>query len=535
MGTNTFVGKLNNGFEIDPKENVFTSVWKEYERVIVESLITSFGLDFLVGDVQGGDVDTIHNVRQDSFYKNKQNESDYSNRGEYDRDAYHQNNIIYKNMTSKAKKDFNEKGQWQNDGYVEGNKVAYNKSLPEGRRAELDHVIAAKQIHDDPGRVLAGLNGEDLANNADNLIFTNSKLNNNMRDKTPEEYIAWCRANPDKVNYKGNKGEPLPSEVEDKLREEYSKSLKAYNAKVNRSYYTSKKFATDLSLAASTRGAQMGLRQALGYVFSEVWFVTKAEIQNLPSGSELKEIIEAVGVGIKKGFESAKNKYKDIISKYIDGFGAGALASLTTTICNIFFTTAKNLVRCIRQMYASVIQAGKVILFNPDNLMLGDRIKSATVIMATGASVLVGTVVGEMISKTPIGVIPVIGDIVQVFCSTLVSGLISCSLLICLDRSKLMNKVINALNAIPSEVSNFAEIALAMEYLAAKIGELDIDKFKKDTEKYSNKASLIAACDNDDSLNSLLKTAYVDFGIAIPWLGDFDSFMGKKTNKLVFE
>ena len=64
MGANAaFIGQLQNGPEIDPNDNVFQSIWHQYERVIVESLITSFGLDFLVKDQAGGDVDTIHNVR----------------------------------------------------------------------------------------------------------------------------------------------------------------------------------------------------------------------------------------------------------------------------------------------------------------------------------------------------------------------------------------------------------------------------------------------------------------------------------------
>ena len=56
--------EINNGMIPDPEENVFFSIWNEYERVIIKSLITSFGLDFLVKDQHGGDVDTIHNVRQ---------------------------------------------------------------------------------------------------------------------------------------------------------------------------------------------------------------------------------------------------------------------------------------------------------------------------------------------------------------------------------------------------------------------------------------------------------------------------------------
>ena len=80
--------------------------------------------------------------------------------------------------------------------------------------------------------------------------------------------------------------------------------------------------------------------------------------------------------------------------------------------------------------YQQVLSTGFTtlgLLFNPDNLMFGDRIKTSTIIMATGASVLVGTAVGELIGKTPIAAIPGVGSVVQVFCSTLVSGLVSCT------------------------------------------------------------------------------------------------------------
>lgn len=63
----SFVAVLNNGmnaYDVDPKDNVFESIWKEYESVILQSLVTSFGLDFIVHDRHGGDVDTVHNVRQ---------------------------------------------------------------------------------------------------------------------------------------------------------------------------------------------------------------------------------------------------------------------------------------------------------------------------------------------------------------------------------------------------------------------------------------------------------------------------------------
>ncbi len=66
--------------------SAYVDLFKQYEKVIMESLITSFGLDFLIKDQYGGDVDTIYNVRQigkDSQmnYKNKNNEINYESRG----------------------------------------------------------------------------------------------------------------------------------------------------------------------------------------------------------------------------------------------------------------------------------------------------------------------------------------------------------------------------------------------------------------------------------------------------------------------
>lgn len=78
----------------DPNEPVMDLLLQQYKRVIVESLITSFGLDFLVQDQYGGDVDTIHNVRQvgqapEMTYKNARNAAAYENHGKYDINEYH--------------------------------------------------------------------------------------------------------------------------------------------------------------------------------------------------------------------------------------------------------------------------------------------------------------------------------------------------------------------------------------------------------------------------------------------------------------
>ena len=49
----SFVVELNNSMDkndFNPNDKVFDSIWKEYERVILQSLVTSFGLDFIIRD-----------------------------------------------------------------------------------------------------------------------------------------------------------------------------------------------------------------------------------------------------------------------------------------------------------------------------------------------------------------------------------------------------------------------------------------------------------------------------------------------------
>lgn len=544
----SFVAEVNSDFapDIDKNESVFKNVWEQYENVIVQSLITSFGLDF-IQDQHGGDVDTIHNVRQigkdpKMHYKNAQNATDYAKRGAYDSRKYHQDPRY---ITINRKMSESKKNGTLTDAYT-GKKVARNAKM------DLDHVISAKEIHDDPGRILAGTKGTDLANTKDNLKPTDRSINRSMQAKDKEEYLqTWAEKGPqrqarinelqaksslsDKERKELNKLEKQEEINPAKVRAEEQHARKAYDRQVAFDYYTSSKFLTATVKGAGSLGAKMGLRQAAGLVLYEVWATAKAELQSLAPGKSLKDMLEAVANGIKKGFANAKEKYREILAKFGEGFLAGALSSLTTTICNIFFTTAKNVVKSIRQIYASVVQAGKVLLFNPDNLELGERIKTTTVILATGASVLVGSAVGELIATTPIAATP-IGSTVITFCSSLVSGLLSCTLLIFLDRSDFINKLIDKFYlGLQGVVADYKAAADAFEELAAELSQIDIASFRAETARYQQLALKIEDAKSEAELNTILLAAYKTFDIKIPWKGDFDSFMGDRSNHLVFE
>ena len=505
------------------KTTIFSEMWDSYKQTILHSIVTSFGLDFIIRDQTGGDVDTVHGVRETGKFKNKQNERDYAARGIYDSSAYHENNGFYREFKRDAKAKFD-----LDDAYFPNNKIYYGKAsfLKSNpfKQASLDHIISAKEIHNDPARVMAGLDGSDLANQEFNYAFTNAKINSSKGDKTVEEYIQWRKS----------QGDPLPPETVKAMREKDSAARKEIDRRVNEAYYTSERFAHDVTKAAANLGVRTGLRQVIGFVFLEIWFSCEKEVKNLPTGVSFKDCLKAIQKGIQRGLESSKEKYREVLKQFGEGFVSGALASLGTTLINVFVTTNVNLVRYIRQIAIVVIQTGNILLINPDDLRLGDQLKAATVSVVTGASVLAGTFVGNLIADTPLGQHKTIGIIVQNFCSALVCGLLSCTILVLIDRSKFMREVVARMNRYCNVNRSLRDTSKAFIQMAAEIKEYDVSDFQNEVSLFDHHVDRILT-ESDDVLNAELIEVYREFGFSLPWEGDFNRFMKNPNNCLVFE
>lgn len=527
---------FDKGFEPFQDESIMKSILAQYERVLVESLITTFGLDFIVKDQYGGDVDTIHNVGKigvDSqmIYKNRNNKIQYDNRGIYDSSKYHSSRkgSNYQKIKHNAK----EKNRLNNNAPIEdaytGGDIYFlgrSKGANPKLNAELDHVVSAKSIHDSRIRVLAEIDGTELANMDVNLKFTNKSLNASMKHLEIPDYIA--------------KHPELDEKTKQNMMRYYNNAVKEIEDRCAEKYYRSDKFKKDLVYASTNLAFKMGVRQALGFVFSEIWFAVKYEFQKLNNEKfEVKSFLYAIGNGIKNGYENSKNKYPEIFSKFINGAVAGALSSLTTTLCNVFFTTAKHTVKIIRNTYASLVEAVKVLFINPDNYLFGERMRAVVKILSTGASAVVGILVSEAISKTPIGNLGTAGDIIKDFCGVFVTGIMSCTLLFYIDRSETFNKLVGNLDkihTIDSDINYFKNWALYFEEYAAKLMDIDIDKFKTETSIFTGIAQKLDSLKDDIELNKTLRDTYIACGIQLPWkdYADFSSFMEDKSAHLVF-
>lgn len=523
-----FVKSLENERYISNYENKDNSIFKQYEDVVIQSLITTFGLDFLVKDQHGGDVDTIHNVRQigkdeNMYYKDKRNEKAYENI-KYDKErskAYH-SHPEYKRI-NKLNSELKKEGKLV-DNYT-GEILKMNES------SDLDHVISAKEIETDRGRVLSGLSGEDLANTEYNLKITNSSVNRSKKDKEMIDFINKLKSDEIERN-KRIKILENKKNLSNKEKKEYDKLVnlnkanhnkmklidrnarKEYNKKLNIEYYTSKKFISSISTQALKSGAGMATREVFGLLFAEIWFSVKNKFNTSIENFNISDFITNLLEGIKEGFKNFKNKFKSIWDKVKDSAFSGIISNLMTSLINIFTTTIKNVVKIIRETWRSIIEAFKILIFNPDKLGKREKLKAVSKVIATGVSVVLGTIIMEYTNKF-------LPEYVSKFIGILSTGILSCTLLYFIDNSAILNFIYNFLESnlekniriLKNNNKKLEKYILELESLCEELSELSL---------HENLLKILDINSDVDAirLNTILEDYCKENNIRIPYLDE---------------
>ena len=562
-------GVLENLNELNNDNSSQSSLKKllhDYEEVVVKSLITSFGLDFmLIKDRHGGDVDTIQNVRKmqkgaDSRfegYANKNNEAEYNRvKGSYDKTVSHQyhSHQGYKQRNKEA-------SIKRNEGTLVD---AYSgEGLSQNSNVDLDHTISAKEIHEDAGRVLAGIDGVELANKKSNLNHTDRSINRSKKALSVDEFTDKLDSTriqrqqeiqmlkkkdflTDKERGKLNKLEKLESVDIEKMKAADEKARTAYEREIASKYYTSNKFMKETLTASYQKGMQMGMRQALGTILAAAWMCIREEMPKLVAtmkdNFELGTFFKGLVDIIQKAFIRVKDAYKDVIQSFSNGALSGIITSLVTTLTNIFFTTAKNVGKIIRESWASIVEAVNILLFNPNNLPFGEVLKAVSVIICTASSVILGTVVSEAMSKIPALQLPIIGDVLPKFTGALVTGLMSISLLYFLDHSKMVQKLVDWTNKLKTQldykIEYYQKIHAEISRYAAELANIDYEGFNNQILAVQSINQQLKSATNTMDMNTTLTRIVKEYGIDLPYDGTIkglDDFMQNKNAVLTFK
>ena len=509
------MAKIDAHFVPDEDESVFDTLFKSYEKVIFKSIITAFGLDFFIKDQYGGDVDTIHNVRQVGIdekmrYKNKDNATAYDQRGEYSHKQVEGSGTNFQRIKHEARTKYKEdpENNTVQDAYEDKSLgfLGKSKGHPTDKSAELDHVISAKTIHDDRGRVLAGLSTVELADKEDNLKWTNEHLNKSMQADEIPDYIA---AHPE-----------LSEDTKKRMMEAYNRSKASYEKKIAEAYYfdfsnpNCRKFYKETFAAASQRGLEMGLRQAVGFLVTELWFDIKEEIKN--SDRTMVGIFKAIGKGIEDWILNGKKNYKQLFEQFGEGIVSGIVASLTSTFLNTFVTTSENVGRIIRQSWSAVVEATGILLFDTKEKYYCDRLESAAKVLASGASVAIGTTIQQdvLTRLTPVAIPQELKNIISSFAGILSTGLLSVTLLIYIDNNPFGTFLDRYYG---QNVENLRRQGIAFKAYCAELQKVNIQKIEHDTECIYLLSKQLCQTNDDRKINSLLKTTAIELGMQPAW------------------
>lgn len=535
MSSLTFAQQLSEYEFVNPEGNVEQSLLEQYEQVVVSSIKATFGLNSLLAPY-GGDVDTLHNVRlididKRLHYKSEDHRIRYDGRDDYDSRTYH-GDKFFAETKAKKRNDYYIDSKTVKDAYT-GKDLGFGNGLSAQQKAELDHVIACKEIHNDRARVLSGLDGVELANQSSNYAWTNKSINASMGAKTIEEYIADCKA----------KGKDIDQATIHRMQARDKKARDAYNAQLAHAYYCSSDFFSSTAMAAGKEGVKAGAKQALGLVMIEIWFSAKEKLQY--GYCDLSDLFHQLSDSVKEGVSKAKDKYKLICGEMFSSTLSGILSSLTTTLCNCFFTTAKNTITIIRQTWASIVESVKVIFFNPAGLPLGDRLLHAAKIIATAASAIVGAWVGNIIntslaslnSLSFLGIDP--GDVIATLGGTLVTGILSCSLIYLLDHCAAIKSIVSVINRIEEMLdpaATYRKQGALLEQYCAKLMSIDVDQLRAEVAAYQNATAALSAATSEQELERALDQMYQDLNIPSPYgkHKDIDSFMADEDAVLSF-
>ena len=404
----------------------------ECTKTALQQIIGPFGLSAaMFNDRDGGAVDTIHNAKQGIM--TDELKADYENRGEYDSDAAHDGSSAY----SKRKKELNDQ---KNEGTL---KNAYSDTVFDADDATaLDHVMAAKEIHDDPARLLAELDTADLANIEENLQMTGFSLNSAMGKKSMDEFIQYVEDTKDERRKRIAELESKDALTEDESNElnklqqqedfdpEIARKLdrqarKAIEKAESKAYYKFikkdkngkihlSKFAKNQLTAGGKEAARNAIRAALGELLvvlvNQTFLEVKAFIKERKQATEnvfveiqnrLKRVVARVLAKLKQWKENLKNM--------AEGFISGFCSSLVTTLINVFATTAKRFVRAIREGIFSLIKAFKILFFRPAEMTEEEAMRTVIKLLS-GVAVTTLGIAAETAINTFIQSVPLVGQ-----------------------------------------------------------------------------------------------------------------------------
>ena len=283
------------------------------------------------------------------------------------------------------------------------------KKLKINEKANLDHVVARKQLFENPWRKIADIDTADLANKKENFAATNESLNKSKGATSNSDYIKnrevrekKLRDQDQRANEKIDKKNISDAEkrnlkainekkLNDKLAADSKKMLKAEKK-------AKKAINKDIAKKAPVKIANKAGKDAVKAMFVAALFGMLKEIMNalVRFFKSKKRSFDAFLDEMKNALHSFFSKIKDFIKVGVDSF----VGSIVGEIIGAINQKLRRLPSMVKQVFGSIRESISY-LSNPENQSHSTEIKIAHISkIITSALVGVGAMfLGEYFEK----------------------------------------------------------------------------------------------------------------------------------------
>ncbi|MGD9661897.1 MAG: hypothetical protein AB7U63_11530 [Porticoccaceae bacterium] len=398
---------------------------KACREVIVDTLMGPFGLSAaMFTDHDGGNITTVHNFENGTYaprdaerYQNYQNaQTERFDRSDYERD-----------LPKERKEIFKQKERIE-DEYT-------GRELPKDGRAHRDHVVSAHEIEKSSRGHLGQTREERVAtaNREENKVWTDSSLNQSKNDHDLREWSERPnRQDPSKTNAEYYEADPK------RMEEAYRTARKKVDSEQNKAVLI--KQAGEFVYEGSKEAGNLALRQILGLLIKDLAEGLIDDIRTLirEGFQSLQQLAALLKNRITATIKRIKAKWAEYLKEGVAAGFSGFLSSFLTLIINSFVTTAKNIVRIIREGCLSVVRALKIIVSPPPGTSVSEVAYEVFKILSGAVVVAIGIGLEETIKKG-IEAVPLLAPFAGPISLTLtgmLTGILSLTVVLAFDRLK---------------------------------------------------------------------------------------------------
>lgn len=326
------------------------------------------------------------------------------------------------------------------------------KKLKINEKANLDHVVARKQLFENPWRKIADIDTADLANKKENFAATNESLNKSkgatsnsdyiknreVREKKLRDQVQRANEKIDKKNISDAEKRNLKAINEKKLNDKLAADSKKM---LNAEKKAKKAINKDIAKKVPVKVANKAGKDAVKAMFVAALFGMLKEIMNalVRFFKSKKQSFDAFLEEMKKALHSFFGKIKDFIKVGVDSF----VGSIVGEIIGAINQKLQKITNVVKQIFGSIRESISY-LSNPENQSHPTEIKIAHISkIITTALVGVGAMfLGEYFEKylltisgmqTSIPLLGTIANILGMFLASLLTGILGAIIINGLD------------------------------------------------------------------------------------------------------